>query len=244
MLGALRLANYRSYRDLVSEAYLRNLGFDTSCDKIFPDLVFSHPRVAEKNYRPPRSTPKVIGIGVMGYYGWKNKPDQGEAIYQNYLNKLKIFIRWLLENDYNIHLLMGETPVDLRPVDELYNFAKNELPSEWQDRIVGNQINNINDLFQEISLTDLVVGTRFHNVVCSLMLGRPIISIGYSSKNNALMTEMGLQDYCHHIENFDLTKLKQDFLLLVEKQSNLIQQIQLKSKEYYQLLDEQYQVVF
>ncbi len=41
MLRALRLADSRSYRETLALDYLRNLGFDASADRIYPDLVFS-----------------------------------------------------------------------------------------------------------------------------------------------------------------------------------------------------------
>jgi polysaccharide pyruvyl transferase WcaK-like protein len=56
--------------------------------------------------------------------------------------------------------------------------------------------------------TDLVVATRYHNVVCALRMGRPTISIGYAEKNDVLLAEMGLGDYCQYIEDLDLERLK------------------------------------
>ena len=55
----------------------------------------------------------------------------------------------------------------------------------------------------EIAATDLVIATRFHNVLKALRLGRPVISIGYASKNDDLMRAMGLGEYCHGVDDFD-----------------------------------------
>jgi polysaccharide pyruvyl transferase WcaK-like protein len=53
-----------------------------------------------------------------------------------------------------------------------------------------------------------VVATRYHNVVCALRMGKPTVSIGYSRKNDALLAEMGLSDFCQHVEHFDLDLLQ------------------------------------
>ena len=61
----------------------------------------------------------------------------------------------------------------------------------------------------QIGLCDLVVATRFHNVLFSLLLKRPRISIGYGDKNDALMADFGLQRYCHRIESFEVEAVLQ-----------------------------------
>ena len=51
---------------------------------------------------------------------------------------------------------------------------------------------------------DLLVATRFHNVVAGLMMGRPVISLGYAEKNGAVMRDFGLDEFCHDVERFDV----------------------------------------
>ena len=63
----------------------------------------------------------------------------------------------------------------------------------------------------QIAETDLVVATRYHNVVCALKLGRPTMSIGYADKNDVLLDEMGLGNFCQHIEHLDVDLLIQQF---------------------------------
>ena len=43
--SALSLADFRSYRDNASLEYLKRIGFETNSDRIYPDLVFSLPRL-------------------------------------------------------------------------------------------------------------------------------------------------------------------------------------------------------
>ena len=84
MLKALRMADYRSYRELAALDYLRSVNFDTTGDVIYPDLVFSLPLVYTDGLRKISSPPKSVGVGVINYYGWRHDPRIGESVYQNY----------------------------------------------------------------------------------------------------------------------------------------------------------------
>ena len=46
------------------------------------------------------------------------------------------------------------------------------------------------DVIRQIALTDIVVATRYHHVVCALKLSRLTIFIGYADKNDALLADM------------------------------------------------------
>ena len=56
-----------------------------------------------------------------------------------------------------------------------------------------------------------VVATRFHNVLFSLKFCKPTISVGYSPKNDSLMQDMGLSEYCQHARSVDVELLKTQF---------------------------------
>ena len=55
-------------------------------------------------------------------------------------------------------------------------------------------------LLSHIEATDFVVGTRFHNLLFSLLMGKPVIAITFHHKCSSLMAEMGLADYCQDID--------------------------------------------
>lgn len=243
MLGALQQAMYRSYRDVVSTAYLRSVGFDTGTDPVFPDLVFSLPQGNADAFPAATTPPRTIGLGVMGYYGWRNDPASGDAIYEAYLAKLKRFLCCLLEQGFAVRLLTGEVPTDQRPVDELLAFVQAEGRTDWQARLFAEPIADVDDLLQQIASTDLVVATRFHNVLCALMLGRPVVSIGYSKKNDALLAEMGLQDYCQHVEHFDVDRLVLQVQALAGVHEVAVLRIRHTCGGYRRRLDEQYEKI-
>jgi polysaccharide pyruvyl transferase WcaK-like protein len=67
---------------------------------------------------------------------------------------------------------------------------------------------SLHDIMQQMADTDFVVATRYRNVVCALRAGKPTISIGYAEKDDALLREVGLAEFCQHIERLDLDLLE------------------------------------
>ena len=243
MLRALRLADYRSYRDQASLEYVRGVGFDTSGDQVYPDLVFGLPHIANTPRLPAAARPQSVGLGVIGYYGWLHEPNTGEPLYLAYVAKLKEFVGWLLDQNYSVRLLTGDLPVDQRPVDDILQFARQSGQPGWPERVIAEPIADVEGLFEQIAQTDIVVAARFHNVVCSLMLGRPVVSIGYHEKNEALLAEMGLQAYCQHIEHFSVEELIRQFQSLASDLSPASQRIEHKCAEYRERLEAQYRTL-
>ena len=107
--SALSMADFRSYRDDTSINYLKKCGFPTNGDRIYPDLVFSLPESAMPNIENRGKRRRVVGLGLMWYAGKYSTAEPNDAIYRQYLETLVAFSKWLLEHDYDIRLLLGES---------------------------------------------------------------------------------------------------------------------------------------
>jgi polysaccharide pyruvyl transferase WcaK-like protein len=242
MLKALKMADYRSYREKAAFDYLHSVGNDTTGDLLYPDLVFSLPAGSLPAPHKAPSSKKVVGLGLINYYGWRHDPAIGESVYQEYFSKIKQFTTWLLQRGYRIRIISGDT-TDTRPVQELAEFIKKGGEAGWQEKLSIAKISNVGDLLEQIAQTDVVVASRFHNVLCALMLELPVISLGYHEKNDNLMAEMGLTSYCQHIEHFTVEKLVEQMDCYVTDVDRAVQQIHDRNELYRQLLDEQYRKV-
>jgi len=206
---AAAMATYRSFRDANSKDFMTGIGLDTRADAIYPDLAFAIP--ADKYpSQPQRAEPATVGVGVMTYHGWRGKTDEGADIYKSYLEKISLFTLWLLDKGYRVRLLTGDG-VDLSTADDVLRIVTAARSDLAQGSVRFEPVHSLHDVMRQISETDAVVATRFHNVVCALKLGRPTVSIGYSKKNDVLMAEMGLGDFCQHIERLDVELLTRQF---------------------------------
>jgi polysaccharide pyruvyl transferase WcaK-like protein len=70
---------------------------------------------------------------------------------------------------------------------------------------------------------DIVVATRYHNVICALKLCKPTISLGYSEKFRPLMASMGLSDFVQFAYEMDFDRLIEQFKDLTGRQVELQQ---------------------
>jgi polysaccharide pyruvyl transferase WcaK-like protein len=240
MVEALRSAQYRSYRDQLSREYLASVGFFDHGDQVFPDLAFSLPDTHERGWRPAAYQLQTIGVGVMGYYGWRNSQQHGAHIYDEYVAKIGRFTAWLLEQGYAVHLLTGEIPTDQRPVQDVLQYLRSAVDLETRSRVRVPEIIAPDDVFAAIAATDLVVATRFHNVISALLLGRPVLSLGYSKKNDVLLAEMGMGQYCQAVGDFSVEKLQQQFQALAARAGETAANICSQVNSYRALLHAQY----
>lgn len=230
---ALEFADYRSYREHSSKQFALEVGVPAEDDPVLPDLVFSLPLRAGLTERRVNWPPKVVGIGIMGYYGWNAPAEAREGIYTAYLQKLSGLVAELLRRGYRVRLLAGSRGVDRRPIADLSQ-------AHGQRGLIAQPIQSYVDLLEEIAATDVVIATRFHNVLLSLMLERPAISIGYASKNDDLMVEMGLGEYCHSIDTFDPEAVMAQFEHLVARSEPPLDVARARAAEYREQLNQQY----
>ncbi len=208
MKSAARLAHYRSYRDTLSQDFMTRIGFKAASDPIYPDIAFGLP-FTQPIERPDGGRLNV-GIGVMSYFGWYGFADGGREIYDRYIDKLTRFAAYILDQGHSIRLLAGET-TDAHAIEDLRQRLSAARPQAAPADVVNEPAGSLHDLMRQMSTTDIVVTTRFHNVVCALKLGRPTISLGYSKKNDYLMQQAGLADFCDHVEHFDVDVLIERF---------------------------------
>jgi polysaccharide pyruvyl transferase WcaK-like protein len=216
MKSAARVASYRSYRDIVSKRFMAGIGLDTRSDPVCPDIAFKLPAPKDAGAPRPDGGPLTVALGIMSYGGWRGGPDQGAEIFRAYIAKMVRFLTWLLDQGYNVRILTGDV-TDREAVATFRRAAADALPDLPAGRLVVEETSNLHELMRQIVQTDLVVATRYHNVVCALKLCRPTISIGYADKNDALLADMGLGEFCQHVEKLDVDLLMRQFTQIADR---------------------------
>lgn len=200
--SALKAA-HRSYRDEASRSFAHDvLGVNTRHDVVTPDLVFG---LEVPEVPLPAAEIRTVGVGVMDYHSWRGVAGDGDDIYDAYMSKLAVFCAGLLQQKLRLHLLTGE-PGDGAAVADLHRRLV-QKETDFAGSVSTAAIGTLEDLCVEIGKTDMVIATRYHNIVSALMCGRPVISIGYAAKNRAVMGLYGLESYCQDIHDFDLREL-------------------------------------
>ena len=160
----------------------------------------------------------------MAYWGWKNS-SESSAIHGTYQDSLSRFCTWLLQSGHRVRLLAGDD-ADERAIRSLKALIEMRLSDPTLIRnVLASPAHTLADVMTEMADADVVVATRFHNVVCALKMGKPTMSLSYAEKNAALLEDAGLGSYVDHVEGFDLEGLKSRFEEVVAERATLVQSI-------------------
>ena len=162
---------------------------------------------------------------------------RGDPIYRAYVGKLAALTTQLLDRGCRVRLLTSDTR-DGTAVEELVTNLS--LPHRQHPRLaVASPTYTLREVMGQLADVSAVVATRFHTVVCALMLTRPTISLGYAAKNDVLMRDVGLGDYCQHAETFDLGTLTQQLDRLLQDRAKVQDAVAAKVEHYRTLLSQQ-----
>jgi polysaccharide pyruvyl transferase WcaK-like protein len=237
---ALSLADFRSYRDQSSKQYLESIGFRTDKDQVTPDLVFSFPEALLPTQNAKRNR-KCVGLGLMEYVG--SYSVSTNETHMLYLETLASVVMWLLDHEYDVRLLSGDL-ADQHVRQELKELLRERLSMHDQGRIIDEPVLSVDNLLTQIGATDVVVATRFHNVIFALLCNKPVISVSFHHKCESLMSAMELSEYCLDINDLTANGLIEAFCDLETNVGKVKLKIKDKVGTFRALLDEQYKLVF
>jgi polysaccharide pyruvyl transferase WcaK-like protein len=240
--SALSLADFRSYRDSSSLEYLERIGIEVNSDRVYPDLVFSLPEAVLPCAGPKKGKRSIVGLGLMAHAGkYLVKPK--DSLYKEYLDNLAGFAQWLLAHDYDIRLIIGDVN-DTSVSEEFKSLLKASSGAYDEERVVDQPARSMEQLLPQIAEADIVVATRFHNVLFALLLNKPVIAISFHHKCDSLMNQMGLAKYCHDINHMNASRLIEQFQDVERSAEKLRLVIRQRVQQSRKALDEQYSLIF
>ena len=239
----LALADFRSYRDNSTMQYLKGIGCHIDNDCVFPDLAFSLPETLIQPRRNKKSCRSVAGVGVMAYAGKYSVARPSDITYLEYLKNLAKLVEWLLAHEYDVRLLSGDLG-DLPARQEFRDLLRERLSACDEERIIDDPICSVEDLLSQIIATDIIVATRFHNVLLGLLCNKPVISISFHHKCDSLMSAIGLSEYCLDINDLKADRLIEKFCLLETNATKIKPLIAERVTAFRAALDEQYKLIF
>ncbi len=196
MKWAAQLGDHRSYRDTDSLDYMRSIGVDENRSVVLPDLALLLPAPAE---RPrPADAPITVGVGVMNYRGWRDS----DAVFNDYIQTHVRLIEWLQGRGWKARIVIGQAPTDLVAVREIEKRLGRPLIGPREEAM-----SSIHDAMQAIGETDLVVASRYHVQIAALKMRRPLISLSYAPKNDALLQAAGMGAFVQDVHKVDFDLL-------------------------------------
>jgi polysaccharide pyruvyl transferase WcaK-like protein len=234
----LGLANYCSYRDLFSKQLIESIGFHRD-DPVYPDLAWKY-KVGEFIPKPTKSVGLKVGIGAMVWRNPQIWPTKDQSAYNDYISRLAEFCAWLLRNGHQISMIPGEPDHDLMAIADVKStLAKMGIPDS-EDKIITTPIHSVPELLNELSTLDAFVGSRFHNLLFSLMMNVPTLAIPYHKKLNGVLDDIGIGHYWMPIESFNLDMASSLFNDMMDNKPEILSKISKRLPEIKAALDEQF----
>lgn len=214
---AARNAYYRSYRDAGAREAMRQRGIDVSRDHVYPDLAFALPAPTGASVDE-----RLVVVGVMHYEGTNDERKQAAEISRKYVADMKRFIRWLVDNDRKVLLIVGDVNgSDGSVVNEILKDLRDNVPDLAPGTVTAAEVSSYSDVMRALLPVNTVVAIRYHNVLCALKMSKPTISIGYSPKHDVLIRDMGLPEYAQAVSNLDVDELIKLFIDLESRAPEL-----------------------
>jgi polysaccharide pyruvyl transferase WcaK-like protein len=224
-VATARLATHVSYRDNASAAAMARAGVHDPA-AIAPDLAFGHPGPMLAKPEPGR-----IVVGVMAYYGRKDNPKRGADVRNRYVVTIATAMTEIVAAGSRV-VLVGGDRVDVDVARDVRAAILTACPGLSDTAVVIRELTTFSDLTEEMMRAEVVIASRFHNLICALRLARPTISIGYASKNRHLMQALDLDEYCQEIEDLDAGQLVAQVRAAQENAGELAARIRRGTSDY------------
>jgi polysaccharide pyruvyl transferase WcaK-like protein len=195
-VATVGLATHVSYRDEASAADMARAGAREP-EAIAPDLVFAYPASAQPNPEPGR-----IVVGVMAFYGRGDDPVRGAEVRRRYVVTMANSLAQIAEAGDHVVIVSGDR-VDIDVAQELRAAVLEARTDLSGDAVVVREFTTFSELTEEMRRAEVVIPSRFHNLICALRLAQPTVSAGYARKNHELMLALGLDEYSQLMEHLD-----------------------------------------
>lgn len=232
--AALRLADYRSYRDERCVMLLEALGFSTRGDRVFPDLAFGLAPPAARAAQPPSApagapSARTVAVGLYSYCGGGAGSAAAAARYTRYLEQICSLIRWLLDTGHGVRVIIGDVAYDSPVRADVRALLEKSGIGLGSAAYADEPALSFEQLLLQLTATDLAVASRYHNVLLALLCGKPVLSLSYEGKNDELMREMDLGAFCQSLDELDIGRLIDQLRNLEERYAELCEQVAVRT---------------
>jgi polysaccharide pyruvyl transferase WcaK-like protein len=189
------LSDYCTYRDEDSRDAVRAMGVRGNMGEVFPDLAFALPAPHARAERPGH-----VVIGVMGYAGGPQDRQRGADLVSTYVDRMSCLVTRLVDEARTVTLVLGDV-ADHELALEIDRRVRTLRPGLGQGQLRVSEAESLAAIMSEMTVAEVVVASRFHNLICALKLGKPTVSLGYAGKNARLLSDFGLGEFSQAIDS-------------------------------------------
>jgi len=225
-----------------SQALLRNLGIEIE-SHVPPGSTYSSDPQRFLGAKPSDKLAHKVGLNPMGFCDPRRWPRKDSAAYSHYLDKLTSLSLWLLAHNYHLEIFTSDISTDISAIEDLKTRLLARAPFD-RGEVVVRPLPTLKELLLQMSTFDFVITSKFHGVIFSHLLGKPVIALSYMPKIDHLMRAVGHDRYCLEIEHFDVKSLIESFQSLVNEREHLRALFRKTSTAYAEALRMEFNKLF
>jgi len=237
----LKKVTYLSTRKIL----LDDVGLLNKTIDVLPDLAFALKPASKEEIKKYLSEKKLefknYAVFTPRYwnFGKKNIKDY-RNLYNNYLHVQAKIIDDLISKKLIKKVALvrhndGKHSVyedDILPLREIYNKIKNK-----KDVIIFDEDYSPSIQSALYGASKILIGTRLHSVIFSLIGGAPALAIGYTHKSLGIMRMLNLEEYVVDINNFTYSESIKKIEDILRNEKEILEKINHKLKKMKRLLE-------
>jgi len=218
----LKNAEYISFRDETSRDIATSLGIVKKGD-VYPDIAFSYITKQQKNENNEKLSVNRIGISLFPHFDPRYWPESDPEIYNQYVNTMSQFCSWLIENKYTIVFLSTQIKADILVMNDVITNLKN-IGFNDSHYVIADPVTH-EAFMEELDKVELMIVTRFHGMIMSLLSNTPVIGLPNQPKMFDLMRAMNQEDYMLDLGNMSFEELKEVFYKVISSTAEIKREI-------------------
>ena len=238
--ASIAMASYRTVRDVTSQKLLDEVGVRRET-RVLPDLAFSL-NVSALSPRP-RGDALLVGINVFPHFDPRFWPKADADKYACYVHLMTSFVGWLFSHGYRVVLFPTQVRADALVIDDVRKLLSQQYPAVAQS-LCELPVRDVPDLIRVLGVVDIVVASRFHGILLSFLLERPVLGISNHHKMADLMRSIGQSEYLLDVDSLTLEALIERFSRLHYNREHVCREIAKRVAEYQLALARQYDTLF
>lgn len=230
---------YRSYRDAISSRLMESLKIKGN-HPVLPDLVYSL-RLPTPKPVPSSASRLVVGTNPVPFFDGRYWPTPDPPRYDDYVRKFARFAEWLDKSGHSVLFFPTQVRADSLTINDIRRAMNGSGDSP--NLLAGQKIQGLEDLVSEIERADLIVANRYHGILISLMMNKPVLGVAYHEKSRALLAQAGQEDFVLNIADFKTEDLIERLQAMEANAPAIKKQIAERMAPLRKALDEQYDTV-
>ena len=240
---ALRLARYRSYRDMNSRSIATNCLSRAGEDAVVPDLAFSLSSSVLPSSAGIRSRARgrpIIALSPIAYGKAGGWPVQNQAVYERYKQNLVQVVAQLLSRGYFLVLVWSSVGDDDKVVSEILGCLDDESKARVAEQIYVPTITGWKGIAAVLVDADFLIASRLHSTILGFLTKTPTVAISFDPKVDWVMQDLEQTDYLLQISNFVAEDVIQALDRLSLSREQVVEQIKAYQERISPLLSTQY----